>query len=338
MIQNFVTDAVFPQNVTHDVQEIYGLKQISSHTYRGNLPLQKPMKKARGAYGGNLVAQAVAVAIKSSPHGFRPHSLHSYFVKAVNDQDVVDYDVEEISNGKSFVNRAIKAKQNGQVVYTANISLTKNNSHLEAWKRYNEAKANNHPNAEQLKPFEFSTPPHDWFDKYEIEKLPIGAANANLLFYHKVFPELVDLELTKHEEKIPIAERKFSYMVKWGIENEQGFNQPLTNVDPDFKYVGLASLSDSIFLTRLMRVLRIEGVDHTDLVHYFSVSLDHSLFFHDDDFDVTKWMGVTFKVSRCGHNRVLIEGKIYNHKKIHVATFVQEGLVQFGGREEGAKL
>lgn len=338
MIENFVTESSFPAEVENDVKEIYGVQQIAPNVYRGNHPLQKPMKKARGAYGGNLAAQAIAVALKSSPPGFRPHSLHSYFVKAVNDKDVVDYEVDQISNGRSFANRAITAKQNGDIVYTANISLTKNNSHVEAWKKYNEAREKDDPNAEKIKPFEFSAPQHDWFEKHDVEKLPIGAANSTLLFYHKVFPELMSLELTKEEENVPIAERKFSYMVKWGIENEQGFNQPLKNVDPDYKYVGLAALSDSIFLTRLMRVFRIEDVDYRNLIHYFSVSLDHSLYFHDDDFDATKWMGVTFKALRCGHNRILIEGKIYNHKKVHVATFIQEGLVMFGGKEHQAKL
>ncbi|RLV95966.1 Peroxisomal acyl-coenzyme A thioester hydrolase 1 [Spathaspora sp. JA1] len=327
MIQDFVAEGPFPQNSPIDVQEIYGVTETSPNKYRGNYPLQKPIDAARGAYGGNLAAQAVVVAIKSSPEGFRPHALHSFFIKAVNDKEVVDWEVEQVSNGRTFANRSIKGLQNGEIVYTATVSLTKKNSHKEDWKKYEQT------GKETDKPFEWSTPQHDWFEKHKLDNVPGGAANSRLLFYHKIFPELISLDLTKAEEQIPIGERKLSYYVKWGIENEHGYNQPLINVDQDYQYVGLASLSDSIFLTRLLRLLRIEDADHTNLIHYFSVSLDHTIYFHDDDFDVTKWMGFSFRAAKCTHNRVLIEGEMYNDKGKHVASIVQEGLVQFNGRE-----
>ncbi|EGW33360.1 uncharacterized protein SPAPADRAFT_60698 [Spathaspora passalidarum NRRL Y-27907] len=332
MIQDFVTDGPFPQNTPVDVQQVYGVTEIGPNRYRGIYPLQKPIGAARGAYGGNVAAQAVVVAIKSSPQGFRPHALHSFFIKAVNDEDVVEWEVEHVSNGRNFVNRSIKALQNGQIVYTATVSLTKNNSHKDAWKKYEQTRK------ESDRPFEWGTPQHDWFQKHKLENIPEGAANSRLLFCHKIFPELVSLDLTKSEEQVPVAERKLSYYIKWGIENKDGYNQPLTNIDPDYQYVGLTSLSDSIFLTRLLRLLRIEDADHTNLIHYFSVSLDHSIYFHDDDFDVTKWMGFSFRAAKCTHNRVLIEGEMFNDKGKHVATIVQEGLVQFNGREQGAKL
>lgn len=148
----------------------------------------------------------------------------------------------------------------------------------------------------------------------------------------------MSLEDTREEDNISPAERQLSWYFKWGIENEGDFHQPLANLDSKYQYVGMASLTDTVYLTRLLRILRIEDADHSQFIHYFSVSLDHTIYFHDDDFDVTKWMSFTFKVTRFSHNRALCQGEVYNDKGVHVATIVQEGLVMLNGLEEGAKL
>ncbi|EGW33362.1 uncharacterized protein SPAPADRAFT_60700 [Spathaspora passalidarum NRRL Y-27907] len=243
------------------------------------------------------------------------------------------------------------------MVYIANISLTKRNSHKEAKQKYDDYYAKIEQKAKESdadedeeddddvdeepappKPFVFQTPYHDWLKKYHVEELPVSNHEANLLIYHKILPEFTSLNLTPEEEQVSVTDRRLSFLIKWGIDNEQGFNQPLINVDAQFQFVGLANLSDSMYLDTLLRVLRIKDLDLTKHHEYFSVSLDHSIYFHDDDFDVTTWMGFSYKVVRFAHNRVVIEGEMYNDRGIHIATIVQEGLVMFNGAEKGAKL
>ena len=70
------------------------------------------------------------------------------------------------------------------------------------------------------------------------------------------------------------------------------------------------------------------------------ISLDHVIYFHDDDFDVTKWMEFSYKCTRYAQDRVDFEGEIYNDKGVQVASFFQQGLVRFenGALLEKAKL
>ncbi|KAK6457977.1 HotDog domain-containing protein [Scheffersomyces xylosifermentans] len=307
---------------TIDVEAEFGVEVLGPNEFRSKKPLAKPAEISRGAYGGNIAGQAILVAIRSSPEGFFPHSLHSYFVKPVDANKLVDWEVEEISKGKNFCNRSVKGKQDGEIKYFANISLTKNNSHDEIVD----------------KPFEFQTPLPPWVDSHKLSDIPVSDRGASILVYYKLFPELHDLSLTKAEEKLPISERRLSYYTKWGIENEGGFNQPLKGVTKEYQYVGLAILSDALFLTRLARTLRAENHDLAEIIHYYSVSLDHAIFFHDTDFDTTKWMTFAFKAIRYVNHRVILEAEMYNDKGVHVATIVQEGIVHFNGLEEHAKL
>lgn len=58
----------------------------------------------------------------------------------------------------------------------------------------------------------------------------------------------------------------------------------------------------------------------------FNASLDHSVYFHDDDFDVTKWCTTFMKVSRICNDRALIKAEIYSNNGLHIASIVQERL------------
>ena len=360
-----------------DVQEEFGVIELEENKkYKGNKPLVKPHADSRGVFGGNLAGQALLVAMKSCDAEFSPHSLHSYFVRAADPETPVEWEVDIISNGNNFANRTIRGVQRGKIVYIANVSLTKKNSYEKSMKKYEEHAAKvrekekekekkrkaserqkrngNDTNAEgasddddddddergPAKPFGFQTPVHKWFQTHaDTKDLPVLAIESNMLSYFKFFPEFLHLDLSKYEDEIPVAQRRLAFLVRWGIDNEQGFDQPLKNVDAKFQFVGLANLSDSLLLNVLLRVLRIEDVQLTDYHKtFFGVSLDHVLYIHDDDFDVTQWMGYCFKAIRFSHDRIIMEGELYNHKGTHVATVIQEGLIRFEGKERGAKL
>lgn len=342
---------------TVDVQKEFGVTKISDNKYVGVKPLIKPSPQSRGAFGGNLAGQALLVAIRSCPEGFSPHSLHSYFIRAASVEIPVEWEVEIISNGKSFSNRAVKGIQEGVVVYMANISLTKKNSYKEALQKHEEYYAKIQQRGKDgdvdedideddeepgpPKPFGFQTPPSNLLKKYDIDQLPVSAMESTLLLYYKFPPEFVKLSESLQENSLPTAERRLTALAKWGIENEQGYNQPLTNLNKDFQFVGLANVTDGLYLGTLLRLFRVKDVDpkiHSN--DYSGISLDHVIYFHDDDFDVTKWMEFSYKCTRYANDKVDFEGEIYNNKGVQVASFFQQGLVRFENGEflEKAKL
>ena len=113
---------------------------------------------------------------------------------------------------------------------------------------------------------------------------------------------------------------------------------PLKGVDDQYQYFGLAVISESLFMTRLCRSLRTPDVDITAQANYWSVSLDHIIYFHDDDFDSTKWMGVTTNPIRLVNKRAVCEAEIYNDKGVHVATCFQEAITNINNLVDNAKL
>lgn len=325
-----------------DLGEVFDVQEVGPGKYIGKHPLLKPDPKSRAVFGGNTAGQAILVAIKSAPEGFRPHSLHSYFILPISDTLVLNWEVESISQGNNFANRHIRAYQNNKVVYYANVSLTKRNSHKSAlieYEDYQEKLKTVDEEEEDLdvvvKPFEFQTPYHHWFKKHDLDKLPIDMRSKDLQIYHKFLPELYDLSLTPEEVEIPVAERKISFLAKLGCPEK---DLPIKKLNPDMQFVGLAILLDTLFLTQLARLLRIEDVNLLDIIHYMSVSLDHVVYFHDEDFDVTNWIGMTCQPTRFINKRALFECEMYNDKGVHVASVVQEGYVHLNGIENNAKL
>lgn len=322
--------------MTLDVEFDLGIKKIGDNKWVGNKPLEKPNPLSRGAYGGNIAGQALLVAIKLAPEGFTPHSLHSLFTKAVDDTTPVVWEADEIHNGKSFCSRTVKALQDGTIKYLANVLLTKRNSFNEAKNLYDEWTRNHKEGDEDddppsLKPFRFFVPYPEWLKNHSpelLEVLDFGCNNAVC----KISPEFVSLDLTKDEDQARSSDRRQACYLQWGNDGEVKFT------DPAFQFVGLGILLDSIFLTRIARVLRIPHLDHSQRLQYVSLSLDHVIYFHDADFDSTKWMGFAFKATRIANGRVLLEGELYNLDGRQVATVFQEGLVYFNGFEEGAKL
>lgn len=318
------------------VQEELEIRKTGPFTYESVRPLQKPHPSVRGAYGGNIAGQAILVAIRSCKPGFTPHSFHLFFVKAIADDEPVQWHVTEVSNGKNFVNRFITGLQKGGVAYTANVSLAKKNLLKAATSEYEKSfkLADEEDRNELTKPFGFQTPYPESLKGLDPDKMEYKPVFGTPHAYHLLPPEMYDLLLTTEEEKLPVSQRRLAYFFRWG----NGAADPVVLLDPAFQYVGLGVLSDTLFLTRMGRLLRLEGYDLRDPAPYMWVSLDHSIYFHDADFDVTKWMLFAWTAPRLANNRVLLEAEIYDVNGVHVALIMQEGLLQLNGLEREAKL
>ncbi|SGZ46652.1 CIC11C00000005703 [Sungouiella intermedia] len=319
-------------------KEAFELEKVGPSTFKGIYPLKKPIPEARGAYGGNIAGQAVLVGMRTVPDGFSPNSFHSLFVKGVLDQIPMVWEVEENSNGRNFCSRTIRGIQDGKVRYIVEISFTKNNSLKQAEinhqnylnKKVQQAaersgKEVDDEDDDELddlvqKPFYFLTPYPEWLKEATEDDL-IRKEDTPLFLDHKFPRQFVSLKGTEYEEEIAPSERRMSYFGRIG--------DGTTKLEsPDLQYVAVAVISDAVFLAELARVFRVRK---ENLKPYFSVSLDHHMYFHDTDFDCTDWIGFAFRAVRFVNNRVLLEAEMYNSDGQHFATIFQEGLVHLNG-------
>ncbi|PIC23194.1 hypothetical protein B9Z55_016977 [Caenorhabditis nigoni] len=92
-----------------------------------NLYLARHLLKGRISlpvvYGGQVIGQALSAATATVDVGFVPNSLHSYFVQSGNVNRPILYQVDRIRDGKSFCTRLVKALQDGEAIFTVQISF-----------------------------------------------------------------------------------------------------------------------------------------------------------------------------------------------------------------------
>ncbi|MFE0463156.1 acyl-CoA thioesterase [Kitasatospora sp. NPDC058965] len=69
------------------------------------------------AYGGDLVAQAAAAAMRSVDDGKALHSMHSYFMRPAEIGKEVRYEVELLRDGRGYATRQVRGYQNGKPLY-----------------------------------------------------------------------------------------------------------------------------------------------------------------------------------------------------------------------------
>ncbi|HEY6495845.1 MAG TPA: acyl-CoA thioesterase domain-containing protein [Trebonia sp.] len=71
------------------------------------------------AYGGDLVAQAAAAAMRSVTDGKSLHSMHSYFMRPADIGAEVRYEVELLRDGRGYSTRQVRGYANGKPLYAA---------------------------------------------------------------------------------------------------------------------------------------------------------------------------------------------------------------------------
>lgn len=103
------------------------LKGSGTVNFSNRYPLNCP-PWARGAYGGQLVAQSLLAAYETVPTEFAVHSIHSHFINAVNVETHLVYETQRFRDGKSFATRVVHALQNNIPVYSATVSFSRYNN------------------------------------------------------------------------------------------------------------------------------------------------------------------------------------------------------------------
>lgn len=71
------------------------------------------------SYGGDMVAQSTAAMMRSVESDRSLHSMHSYFMRPVDVESSVRYEVERLRDGRGYSTRSVRGYQNGKTVFAA---------------------------------------------------------------------------------------------------------------------------------------------------------------------------------------------------------------------------
>jgi acyl-CoA thioesterase-2 len=109
-------------STAEELVELLDIETIDLNLFRG----RQPKTEMQRVFGGQVAAQALVAAARTSPEDMQVHSMHSYFLRPGDTAVPIVYDVDRVRDGRSFATRRVLARQHGRPIYglTASFQVT----------------------------------------------------------------------------------------------------------------------------------------------------------------------------------------------------------------------
>jgi acyl-CoA thioesterase II len=96
-----------------EVLDLLDLEQIEENIFRG----LSPKARTQRVFGGQVLGQALAAAIRTVEPKRICHSFHAYFLRPGDPRVPILYEVDRARDGRSFTARRVVAVQNGAQIF-----------------------------------------------------------------------------------------------------------------------------------------------------------------------------------------------------------------------------
>jgi len=251
------------------------------------------------AYGGDMVAQAALAAMLTVTDDRVLHSLHSYFLRAVDIDAEIRYEVELVRDGRGYSTRQVRGYQNGQAAYVSLASF-----HVP------EDGDDYAPSAPAL------PPPEDLPTSAQYLNGRTGAA-ADYWSHGRSF----DMRHVPGPLYFQLEGDAVPYQAVW----VRAFDA--LPDDPNLHRAAIAYVCDYTILEPVLRVLGMAWAEPG----LMTASLDHAMWFHRaaraDD-----WLLYAQEAAAAQRSRGLGIGRFFTRTGELVATVAQEGMLRRRGR------
>ena len=249
-------------------------------------------------FGGQVMAQALAAATRTVGLGFAAHSLHSYFMRAGKAHLPIEYGVDCIRDGKSFVNRRVVATQEGKAFFSCSCSFQREEEGFEHQDPMPQV-----PGPQGIMP-----------ESALVEKMaPLLPADIRekLLAPRPIEIRVVDPMDPLTPKAMP-PERFVWFRAPSPLPKDGALHKYLLTYASDFYLVSTALYPHG----------RTFWSPDTQVA-----SLDHAIWFHRE-FSMDQWHLYAMKSPNASGARGLNMGAIYAQDGARVASVVQEGLTR----------
>ncbi|EGV64156.1 hypothetical protein CANTEDRAFT_114201 [Yamadazyma tenuis ATCC 10573] len=259
---------------------------------------------------GQLMGQALAQMLDDVGPQLSPHSVHAVFSSPVSS---VRWDSQTISQGKNFINKAIRGQSNGHTRCAINCSLTSRNSYENQLKQYDhyqeevqKKRSESEANGLEFDDDDIDIKKVDFPFRFQVP-FPEGVKNLKLSKLDSVVDGDMEFKLPQGRTldfQSDNYDKTTSFFVR--------LVQPTTN-----KFVDLAQLSDGLGIFQFKTGTR----QNRSVVH------TRVLLVHDIDFDTSHFLTVQARLVAYKHGQLLMEAEIFNLNGIQVATIHQQSSV-----------
>lgn len=285
-----------PEELVARLTRLLTVDELGSDMYQGSRLIGG---KGR-VFGGQVIAQALASAIRTVGPSRVVHSLHAYFMRPGDEDYPIDFRVHRDYDGRSFATRRVEALQGGAPILTLTASFQVPEDGLE----------------HQLFPMPEVTPPEALMTEHEFylaiaEKLP---AESRALLAHR---RAVELRPVNPVDPVNPGQREPMQQVWFRVVS------PLED-DANLHRVALAYITDMVLLGTAVLPHNVSWLGRT----LKAASLDHAVWFHALDFRVDDWLLYSTDSPWSGHGRGLNRGQIFDRAGRLIASTTQEGLIR----------
>lgn len=250
----------------------------------------------KSVFGGQVLGQALAAALRTVDPARTVHSLHGYFLRPGDVNVPIVYDVDRIRDGKSFTTRRIKAIQHGEAIFNMAVSFQVPEEGVE-----HQGDMPDVPPPESLK------------SEYELREdwalhLP-ERVRATFTRRRPVDIRPVDPQNPFAPDK-RAPRRRHWFRADGALPDDPRVHQAMLAFSSDFSLMGTAMLPHGISWFSP----QVQGA-----------SLDHAMWFHRP-FRMDDWLLYDMESPTAVGARGLNIGKIWSRDGRLVCTVVQEGL------------
>jgi acyl-CoA thioesterase II len=283
-----------PHDLVAGLTTLLEVETLDTDLYRGP---RKPGGRGR-VFGGQVIAQGLMAASKSTEPDRILHSLHAYFMRPGNENFPVVYRVVRDYDGGSFSTRRVIAQQQGVPILNMAASFHKLEPGLQHQDSMPEV-----PAADEL------MSEADWRQAH-LALVP-EVFHEHFLTPRPIEVRSVDPSVWLTAEKGPPFQRAWFRAIA-----------PLGD-DPLLHRAVLAYASD-------MQLLGTSARPHGKSWirgELMMASLDHALWIHDD-FRADEWMLYVTDSPWAGRGRGMNRGSIFAQDGRLIATVAQEGLIR----------
>ncbi|WP_329113728.1 acyl-CoA thioesterase [Streptomyces sp. NBC_01465] len=248
-------------------------------------------------FGGQVAAQALAAAGRTVPEGRAVHSLHGYFLRPGDSARPIEYAVERVRDGGSYVSRRVTARQGPDIIFTLSSSFKK------------AEEGGDRQSAMPPTPAPWTLP-----DLYEL-----WAGNNPEDCEAAEFRRVLDMRYVPDaaEPNTPgTTEQRL-----WIRSNE-----PLPD-DPMLHSAALAYASDLFLAPAAALSVEQPRMLREEPASVFLTSLDHAVWYHRP-FRADEWMLFAQRSPTAGDGRGLAFADVWSHDGRLIAHVVQETVVR----------
>jgi acyl-CoA thioesterase II len=283
-----------PHELVQSLVDLLEVEEIDRDLYRGK---RQPGGVGR-VFGGQVIAQALQAAQRSTEAPKVAHSLHAYFMRPGNEDYPIIFRVVRDFEGRSFATRRVIAMQQGQPILNMAASFQTPEEGL----RHQDAMPNV-PGPESLR--SEAELRHEIIDEIP-EKFRRHMLRGRPIEIRPVHPRSW-FHPTSGEPK-----QDSWFRLVGPIGDDAAMHRAILAYASDMSLLGTATLAHGVnWMTSNLQ----------------TASLDHALWLHED-FRADEWLLYSCDSPWAGHARGFNRGQIFTQDGRLVASVAQEGLMR----------